>query len=51
MHITKVFWSKAVAERWDWLDEIAGKLDEDFIRAVREQPAPQKRAALKTIFK
>jgi antitoxin VapB len=27
-----------VAEDWTWLDSIVGKLDEDFVRAVNEQP-------------
>jgi antitoxin VapB len=27
-----------IAEDWAWLDAIAGKLDDDFVRAVNEQP-------------
>jgi antitoxin VapB len=27
-----------VAEDWAWLDSIVGELDEDFVRAVNEQP-------------
>jgi antitoxin VapB len=27
-----------VAEDWAWLDQIAGKLDEDFVQAASEQP-------------
>jgi len=27
-----------IAEDWAWLDQIAGKLDEDFVRAASEQP-------------
>jgi antitoxin VapB len=27
-----------VAEDWAWLDAILGKLDDDFVRAVGEQP-------------
>jgi antitoxin VapB len=38
-------------EDWDWLDSIAGKLDEDFARAVDEQPKQQKRPALKKLFR
>jgi hypothetical protein len=30
------------ADDWSWLDGIAGKLDDDFIRAVEEQPEPQR---------
>jgi antitoxin VapB len=26
------------AEDWTWLDSVVGKLDEDFVRAVNEQP-------------
>jgi antitoxin VapB len=27
-----------IVEDWGWLDSIAGKLDEDFVQAVDEQP-------------
>jgi antitoxin VapB len=27
-----------VADDWTWLDSIVGKLDEDFVRAVNQQP-------------
>jgi len=27
-----------IAENWAWLDQIAGKLDEDFVQAASEQP-------------
>jgi predicted nucleic acid-binding protein len=28
---------------WAWLDAIAGRLDDDFVEAVDERPAEQKR--------
>jgi antitoxin VapB len=40
-----------LAENWAWLDAIAGKLDEDFISAVKEQPDQQERPALDRLFK
>jgi antitoxin VapB len=40
-----------VAEDWDWLDAIAGRLDEDFVRAAEEQPEPQERPALDDLFR
>jgi antitoxin VapB len=27
-----------VADDWTWLDSIVGKLDEDFVRAINQQP-------------
>jgi antitoxin VapB len=27
-----------VPESWEWLDALAGEVDEDFVSAVREQP-------------
>jgi antitoxin VapB len=39
-----------LAEDWTWLDSIAGKLDEDLVQAVREQPEPQERSALDDLF-
>lgn len=38
-------------EDWGWLDDIAGKLDEDFLRAVDETPEPQERPALDQLFR
>lgn len=32
---------KPVAKDWAWLDALTGPLDEDFVRAVNEQPGPQ----------
>ena len=40
-----------LSEDWAWLDAIAGKLDEDFISAVKEQPDQQERPALDRLFK
>ena len=41
---------KPVAEDWQWLDKLCGKLDEDFIASVREQPEQQKRPNLDGLF-
>jgi len=35
-----------LAGDWSWLDAITGKLDEDFVDAVNEQPAQQERPTL-----
>jgi antitoxin VapB len=40
-----------VAEDWAWLDSIVGKLDEDFVRAVDENPKEQQRPALEKLFR
>jgi len=40
-----------MAEDWTWLDAIAGKLDEDFVQAVDEQPEQQERPALEKLFR
>jgi antitoxin VapB len=40
-----------VAEDWSWLDAIVGRLDDDFVRAVNEQPRPQERPALDKFFR
>jgi antitoxin VapB len=40
-----------VAEDWGWLDALVGKLDEDFVEAVGEQPEQQQRPALDRLFK
>jgi antitoxin VapB len=39
-----------VADDWDWLDAIVGKLDDDFVQAVAEQPQQQDRPALEKLF-
>lgn len=35
-----------VAEDWDWLDMLAGTLDEDFVEAVAELPVAQELPAV-----
>ena len=40
-----------LAEDWAWLDAIIGKLDEDFARAVDEQPEQQQCPALDELFR
>ena len=37
-----------LADDWSWLDTVAGRLDDDFVRAVEEQP--QDRPALDELF-
>ena len=41
----------AGAEDWAWLNSMAGKLDEDFVDAVREGVAEQERPALEKLFR
>jgi antitoxin VapB len=40
-----------LAEDWAWLDSIAGKLDDDFVEAVREPAGTQERPALERLFR
>jgi antitoxin VapB len=40
-----------LAEDWSWLDALAGRLDEDFVRSVDEELAPQERPALDKLFR
>jgi antitoxin VapB len=40
-----------LGDDWAWLDEIAGRLDEDFVEAVNEQPESQERPALDELFR
>ena len=40
-----------VPESWDWLDAVAGELDDDFVSAVREQPEPTERPGLRKVFR
>jgi antitoxin VapB len=35
-----------VAQDWAWLDQVVGRLDEDFVAATQEQPPAQDRPAL-----
>jgi hypothetical protein len=39
-----------VPDTWDWLDAIAGTLDEDFLAAVLEQPPAVERPELDQLF-
>jgi hypothetical protein len=38
------------SDRWDWLDAIAGTLDEDFLDAALEQPPYVERPELDRLF-
>jgi antitoxin VapB len=40
-----------VPETWEWLDVIAGTLDEDFVEAVKDQPEPTESLALTKLFR
>lgn len=40
-----------VPETWNWLDAIAGTLDQDFVDAVKEQPQPVERPDLDKLFR
>ena len=35
-----------IATDWDWLDRLAGTVDEDFEKAASEEPQPQERPDL-----
>ena len=39
-----------ITDDWAWLDAIKGKLDDDFIAAVNEQPPQQERPELDELF-
>ncbi|HJU18604.1 MAG TPA: hypothetical protein VJ770_19300 [Stellaceae bacterium] len=39
-----------LSEDWAWLNALIGKVDDDFARAVKEQPEPQQRPALDEVF-
>jgi antitoxin VapB len=38
-------------DSWEWLDALAGAVDEDFVSAVREQPETTERPALSKVFR
>jgi virulence-associated protein VagC len=40
-----------VPESWEWLDALAGKVDGDFVSAVREQPEAAERHGLGKVFR
>ena len=39
-----------ISADWDWLDQVAGELDTDFIEAVAETVVEQERPGLKQLF-
>jgi len=39
-----------IAKDWGWLDALVGPVDEDFARAVNEQPDQQQRPELDELF-
>ena len=39
------------AKNWDWLDSLAGTLDDDFVAAVEEEVPQQERPELDDLFK
>ena len=40
-----------VPESWEWLDALAGDVDDDFVSAVREQPDGTERPGLAKVFR
>ena len=40
-----------VPDSWEWLDALAGDVDDDFASAVREQPEPTERPGLRKVFR
>jgi antitoxin VapB len=40
-----------VPESWDWLDALAGEVDDDFLSGVREQPEATDRPSLRKVFR
>jgi len=40
-----------VLTTWDWLDSIAGTLDDDFIEAVTQEPPPTQPTDFKRLFR
>lgn len=49
-HVSAVI-LEPVTEDWAWLDALTGKLDEDFVNGINEQPEQQARPALDKLFK
>jgi antitoxin VapB len=41
---------EAVPDTWNWLDAIAGSLDNDFVEAVKERSQTTKRPDLERLF-
>ena len=40
-----------IPDSWQWLDALAGDLDDDFVSAVREQPEPADRPGIDKVFR
>ena len=40
-----------IPDDWAWLDALSGRLDDDFIAAVNEQPEPQERREIDDFFR
>lgn len=40
-----------VPDSWEWLDALAGDLDDDFVSAVREQPDANERPEIDKVFR
>ncbi len=40
-----------VPNSWEWLDAVAGEVDEDFVSAAREQPEATERPELRKVFR
>lgn len=40
-----------VPDSWEWLDVLAGEIDEDFVSAAREQPDATERPGLGKVFR
>lgn len=40
-----------VPDSWEWLDALAGEVDEDFVSAVREEPEAMERPELGKVFR
>lgn len=47
-HVSRV---QASRDAWSWLDAIAGRLDEDFVSGVREQPVSSQCQAAGKLFR
>ena len=39
-----------IADNWKWLEEVCGKVDQDFIDATHEQAEQQERSTLDKLF-
>jgi hypothetical protein len=50
-HMTGSIVLEPVPESWEWLDALAGNVDDDFAPAVREQPHATERPGLSRVFR